>query len=268
MFPHTKPPAGTQINPLHPLSRGLVGCWLFNEGAGSLANDISGNKNHGRLTNMAPNVQGSGWCGSEFGGGLDYDGVDDYVDLLQVVSNPTEISWSVWFKSAVSDITEQRILVYNNDGIFIITSINGGTQNLIRVYSNADSGGGWSDTTIAHNVTQWHHIVATSKNGDYLRLYVDGQEIGTGTAIGNMQDLGIDFARYIGISRQLSYPANGSIDSVNIYNRALSATEVKQLYEDPFCNMMKTPINRYYVAVVGGLSMAVAMHHYNQMKEN
>ena len=29
------------LNPGHPLSEGLVGCWLFNEGAGGLVQDLS-----------------------------------------------------------------------------------------------------------------------------------------------------------------------------------------------------------------------------------
>lgn len=37
-----KPPCGVQIDISHPLPRGLVGCWLFNEGGGPAINTISG----------------------------------------------------------------------------------------------------------------------------------------------------------------------------------------------------------------------------------
>ena len=53
-----------------------------------------------------------------------FDGIDDYVSLPQVVLNPTEVTWGMRLKSNVSDTTEQRLLAYNNDGVFFITSIN------------------------------------------------------------------------------------------------------------------------------------------------
>src|SRR3990167_1898944 len=43
----TKPPIGARINWGHPLSKGLVGCWLMNEGMGQ------------RVTNIALNKQGT-----------------------------------------------------------------------------------------------------------------------------------------------------------------------------------------------------------------
>lgn len=39
-----KPPCGTQIDWADPLSQGLVGCWLFNEGAGNIVNLATGKK--------------------------------------------------------------------------------------------------------------------------------------------------------------------------------------------------------------------------------
>ena len=42
-----KPPKGAMLNRGHPLSRGLKGCWLMNEGGGKIVNDLSGNGNTG-----------------------------------------------------------------------------------------------------------------------------------------------------------------------------------------------------------------------------
>ena len=36
-----KPPLGSQLNYSHPLSQGLVGCWLMNEGGGKILTDLS-----------------------------------------------------------------------------------------------------------------------------------------------------------------------------------------------------------------------------------
>ena len=46
--PTEKPPPGAQIDWGHPLARGLVGCWLFHEGAGSSLANLCGD--YGRAT--------------------------------------------------------------------------------------------------------------------------------------------------------------------------------------------------------------------------
>ena len=63
-------------------------------------------------------------------------------------------------------------------------------------------------------------------DGTTLSLYVDGQIAASGPASGTV-DAGAD-PFLIGVT-PVDY-ANGLIDDVRIYNRALSATEVKQLY--------------------------------------
>ena len=38
--PTKKPPFGSRLDPTHPLSQGLVGCWLMNEGGGNIVFDL------------------------------------------------------------------------------------------------------------------------------------------------------------------------------------------------------------------------------------
>ena len=219
MFSHTKPPAGTQINPLHPLSRGLVGCWLFNEGAGSLANDISGNKNHGRLTNMAPNVQGSAWGN----GGLEFNGVDDNIDCgndasLDITDAITVEAWvySSW------DQSDKGIV-----GKYI-----GSTGYLLFAYPTGsvswqvDGSTNRVTTVVTPNV--WNHIVGLW-NGTNVELFVNGvsKGIDTGSLTSNVNNLII--GKYLSVAN-----FNGLIDSVRIYNRALSAEEVAWSYREPY----------------------------------
>src|SRR3989344_3227356 len=54
---------------------GLVGHWTFDEGSGTTAQDSSGNNNTGILTN------GPTWTTGKIGQALNFDGVDDYVDV-------------------------------------------------------------------------------------------------------------------------------------------------------------------------------------------
>jgi len=70
---------------------------------------------------------------AQIGKGLDFDGDGDYVDLPQLVSNPTEITWSTWVKSAVSNTDEQRIIAHNNDGVFFIYCWNSQRERFIGI---------------------------------------------------------------------------------------------------------------------------------------
>ena len=51
-----------------------IAIWLFDEGQGDVATDSSGNGNDGSLMNGPKRV------GGRFGGALEFDGADDYVD--------------------------------------------------------------------------------------------------------------------------------------------------------------------------------------------
>src|SRR4030042_101428 len=65
-----KPPLGSQINWGHPLSRGLVGCWLMNEGGGL---PFSQSRKQASLKNAYFPIWGLG----SFGKGLHTAGVDN-----------------------------------------------------------------------------------------------------------------------------------------------------------------------------------------------
>ena len=66
-----KPPLVTLLRQGHPLSKGLVGCWLFNERGGDSVYDASGQGNTGTLTDMDPATD---WVVSEKGSALDFSG--------------------------------------------------------------------------------------------------------------------------------------------------------------------------------------------------
>jgi hypothetical protein len=76
---------------------GLVGYWNFDEGTGDIAYDHSGNNNRGFLRN------GPVWAAGISGGCLEFDGIDDYVEVLDAPGldiSGTEISFMAWVKSS------------------------------------------------------------------------------------------------------------------------------------------------------------------------
>ena len=234
----TKPKPGVMVNPLHPLSRGLVGYWLFNEGAGSLANDISGYKNHGRLKNMLPNVQGSGWSASKFGRGISFDGVNDYVNCgndASLTGSTSEQTISMRVKKSESGASGSDV----DNGIYVIwgkvaiTHVAGsvrlkywiGTNDYIFNPPTSITHEEFDQLTLVRNNTGWK----TYKNGVY---------IGENSDQSGALDAGISDV-YLGRFSWEYGNFKALFDKVLVYNRALSASEVKMLYEQPFCNLMK-----------------------------
>ena len=85
------------------------------------------------------------------------------------------------------------------------------------------------------NNNTWYHLIFTwdgTTNANGLKLYINGilDKQATSTVSGE-----INSSRDLGIGTELSLGAtffNGSIDNVRIYNKALTATEVKKHYDN------------------------------------
>lgn len=92
---------------------GLVGNWLFYNGAGDVLHDFSGYENHG-------DIIGPKWVDGSFGWGLDFDGVDDRVKLptFPTFSEFTVIAWSK--HRSVSDGDMNNIFnLRQNNGVIL-----------------------------------------------------------------------------------------------------------------------------------------------------
>ncbi len=77
---------------------------------------------------------------------------------------------------------------------------------------------------------QWTHCVGTY-DGKTAKLYINGSLAGQLKHAGKpISSSGYDATVQIGSSQESNYMV-GSIDDVRIYNRALSAEEVKALYD-------------------------------------
>lgn len=240
----TKSLPGVMADPLHPLSQGCVGHWLFNEGTGSLAYDVSGHGNHGALKNMLPNVQGSGWCGSKFGGGLDFDGSDDYV----------QISDSIDVAGAITIVVRVKFSVTGTS-----TNIAGNKRHQATGYGFLKHSGGHlrfsagdgtntddlDSSGLSWNTDEWYHVAISfeSPNGVFYR---NGVSVGSDTMTwsGNI-GAGI-YDLHIGVDPTPSFFLNGNMDEALVYNRALSVQEIKELYHNPFCNLMQVPAWQLY----------------------
>jgi hypothetical protein len=214
------------------LDPSLVGYWKFDEGSGTTAFDSSGNGNNGTWSGSGTHYT-TGKVGSYAG---QFNGSDDYVNGGNGTSlNPTKITLAVWVK-ANSFGNSKRIIekAYTSFGEpysqynFII----GDTAPYDYFAFQASINGTRKQAAIPHgSVTTgvWYYVVGTF-DGTNLRIYLNGIEKAVTSASGNISSYDTNFL--IGkMGASESYFFNGSIDEVAIYNRALSAAEIKAQYD-------------------------------------
>jgi len=207
-----------------PLPQDYVSYWKF-EGN---ANDEKG-VNNGTLTGNA----GIG-IDSEKGNILSLDGNGDYVGVADSSSLDIgdQISLSVWVKlNSYSSWSKLIIKPYQADADpwELYTIDLGGNGNTPR-FILTDGIPGGNSAILVHNSTislnQWYHIVGTY-NGNTANLYINGNFVTNQSA--NF-DIGINNTS-LGIGGFGTYCVNGLMDDVMIYNRALTAAEVSDIYD-------------------------------------
>jgi hypothetical protein len=200
-------------------------------GSGTTWTDLSGRGNTGTLVN------GVGYSASN-GGSLSFDGVDDKVIVPYNSNlNPSNVTISVWFKrTSATNYSHFAGLPASNSswgnpyvsyGIeFISTSDQPalvlGFSNYTFLYTTATA-------SASTAVGLWVNVVGTY-DGSFSKIYVNGQ---LATSIAETRTLLTTSANFVlgtETENTSSYPLNGNIANTQIYNRALSATEVAQNY--------------------------------------
>lgn len=254
MFPGSskytfKPSLVSSINWNHPISQGLIGCWLFNEQSGNRIYDLA-RDNHGVLLN------GPVWSPIN-NGHLLFDGSNDSIDFgdkLDIglssytfcmsfrASSLSGLLHGLFSKAIAADATQRYALfIYNVGGNYKITTFisNGGasdvqTSSLINVATNV-----------------WYNVAVVYDRLDKVSLYINGV-LDSSATISQFQS--IDFqssynfriGAYGDAANNASYFFNGLISNLQIFDRALSAEEIKSLYENPYQFISPFPSLTYY----------------------
>ena len=101
-------------------TNGLVGHWTFDDGAGAVAKDSSGNGNDGTLVN------GPTWTAGKVGGALQFDGNNKTRVIANVANNMPEFTACVWVNpDSLTNIDGDPIIYLLNKG-FMLTVDNSG----------------------------------------------------------------------------------------------------------------------------------------------
>jgi len=198
----------------------------FEENTGTMTKDLSGWGNHGALIN------GPSWTNGKVGKCLSFDGVDDYVNRATCSGLSTSaITIEFWSKQAGTKSSFMHpIGVFGGHKVTVYIFPNSYTYN----YKFNIGGTRYDEASIATLDGNWHHIVMTF-DGSKIKCYVDSVLKVDKSAPGSITKT--DDSVFIGTTGTgSSHSTNyfkGLIDEVRIYNRALTASEVKDHYLNP-----------------------------------
>ena len=206
---------------------GLIGHWKFDEsGDTTTAVDSSVNDND------ATTAAGGSWVAGSAGNGYNNPRftLSDSSDLNLTGAVPVTIS--LWAKpNAAHGFTclagfegtgsTGDIYAFKTNGSDKIqfTPSNIVTPDTLMNYSNAGS--------------KWVHIVGVHEPGVGSRIYIDGVQVTTSTSAPNIP-VRTNAVWTMGTYwNSNSYNYNGDLDDVQVYNKALTASEVTSLFNNP-----------------------------------
>ena len=212
------------------INKSLVGYWTFDSVNSTGVFDDSGNNNFGSFggTNFGTSNLSTG----QFGNGINFDGVDDYVDLGNgdtSLEGSQAFTIGIWlYKGA--DTFSGFPGIFGRGSSSQRTPWIFGTSGQIHFTGGFETDFGVNDCNVQSpnlNINSWNFLVLRW-NGSSCWFTVNGVDgsldATSGTVLGNT-----DGNNYIGkIGGYATF--NGSIDDMMIFNRSLSSDEIKALY--------------------------------------
>lgn len=206
------------------ITDGLVAYYTFDGKNMPFGNvlDVSGNGNTGNMSNIATSTF---YAPGKIGQAGNFDGVDDY-ELIPTITLPGAFTVSFWTKFTSTDATARMLLGAANNSQKIGTGVSA-NKFFVRVI-NAGS----SDTAVnTPSVGVWHYIVLTRNTSNKVDLIIDGTSNRLFSDVAQSGNFIIDT---IGTNSAILHnqTMTGGLDDVRIYNRALSSTEITQLYQN------------------------------------
>jgi len=170
----------------------------------------------------ASHAGGVSWAQGVFGSAAVFDGTTGYISAavsdLPAANQAQSFSW--WMK--VSSYTPGCAICLSNNASSSAVQAGIPTTGNVGVWKY---GGTVLVSAAAPSANAWHHYAYTF-DGTTHRIYIDGTQVATSTTAPNTASPAeLNFGRWAGGNTNLS----GYLDAVQIYNRALSASEVTNL---------------------------------------
>ena len=224
--PWEKPTGNSQAGVTHISTEGLVGYWPFYGNA----HDESENGNEGtvfggaELTEDRFNNPNSAYF---------FDGVDDYIGVgdSEILEMTNYMSMMAWIKPHFIYTSILGIVLSKVGEYQFARDV---TNEIFYSIYNSNPGGSWIPTGYQAPPDEWTHI-AIVYDGGLATTYVNGTPFFIYSGSGSIVDVAPDFNVLIFGGRYHLYfeePFHGVIDDIRIYNRALYAEEVLDIYNE------------------------------------
>ena len=231
------------------------------------ANDLSGHGNDGTVDGckVGTGVKGKGYT---------FDGVDDNVNIdnWYPFDNNQSFSISVWVNLKANTDDDDYIISNSypggggnrNFGIFLYQNNVAYSEINVNIANDTNCSNPFViKNNFAYN--EWHHIAVTYDSSsiiDNFKAYFDGTLEITESLVGfspvQEESSSYDNLMIGNYDRQINQRSfNGSIDEVRIYNRSLSASEIKNLY-----NTSSYKFNLKTSALNGLVDESDLIYHY------
>jgi hypothetical protein len=186
------------------------------------------------------------YVGGARGQAIDLDGTDDLVTLPAGVATHDEITVATWVNWDGGG-NWQRIFDFGNGTTeHIFLSPKSGSNRMLLLIRKDGVESATDTTTLA--VNQWVHVAATIGGGN-LRLFVNGSQVSSVATTLKVSDINPG-ANFIGDSQFGADPLfNGRIDEFQIFNRALSASQIAGVMMGQAPSFNSDPITKPAAAI-------------------
>jgi hypothetical protein len=246
----------------------IVGRWCpsFTGATGLQLPDTVG-RNHGTLTNFANNGNDA-YVANPDRLALNFDGADDYVAVPYSPSfNVSSVTLSIWINRRAAQFFGHPVCkpffdaAWSPPYVEYALEYNATSDNLQFILGRTDGFSLIQTSTIGNNA--WFHAIGTY-DGSTSRLYLDGS-LRVSQAF-NTPMVHRQTALYFGAENtQAQYRFNGFCDDITIYNTALTANEVRFIYEQGRGGglLYQPPRRRSVAAIIAALVLACETANYS-----
>ena len=229
----SKPVLGSQIDWSNPLSKGLVACFLMNEGGGKKLNDLSGKRINGNIV-VAP------WIPGKDGTCLDFSTTTNRIDFgdITALDGLTKMSWSFWIYGN-STLNGRIISKWGSSNeterCFLISSQGNNSNIQFAIQKSATFLINYTTNQLPLSI--WTNVVVVWYGGNTVKIYFNGID----QSLTKPNTSSIDSLMNANTQLQFGYETVESVSSANMklsnvqaYNRVLSPSEIQSLYAEPY----------------------------------
>lgn len=213
---------------------GLIGYWTFDEGSGTTAADSSGSGYNATLVN------GMSWVAGKLGQAISANGTNQYVSFPAIdLSTTSAATVAMWvnrtYSTAGGHVLLEDTTNFNNSTSGFGVGPDDDTCRGVMVALRGNNG--YAANCYAQPTSGvWHHLVAvydkTQSGSNESSFYIDGvlqRATRNYLTTNNTNTLGKS-PLYLFSRAGTSMFCSGMVDDLRIYNRALTAAEVQQIY--------------------------------------